>query len=97
MSDTEAILLLGVALLFWHHKQAKAKMPGLPGDAAARIDAGIPTSGTDNEMTWWDAFNGTTTRTIYSNGPGGTNPDPGSVGRALIAREAAIGWNGDMA
>jgi hypothetical protein len=95
MTDTEAMLLLGVGLLYWHHRQGK--QPQMTTDAGGRIDAGIPVNGTDNEMTWWDAINGTTTQAPgFSNGPGGVNPDPGSVGRALIAREAAIAWNGDM-
>ena len=86
----------GAAYLLWRWN-AKRNTHGNAEEAATtRLMDGIPKHG-DTEAGWWEKFHG---RDVvlkdYSNGVGGVNPDPGSVGRATIANSVSLAWNGDI-
>jgi hypothetical protein len=94
--NTETFIVLAAAGLLWWKWRLKHGNATAYGSAEDRINAGLPTSG-DTELNWWAKLHGQDVRVKdYSNGVGGVNPDPGSVGKAEIAASVNLAWNGDL-
>lgn len=93
--STDAIILVAAGLLWWNWRIKKGRAAAY-GSAKDRIEAGVPAGG-DSEATWWEKFHGQDIQLRdYSNGVGGVNPDPGSIGKATIASSINLAWNGDL-
>jgi hypothetical protein len=94
--STETFILVAAAFVLWRKWRLAHGCATAYGSSQDRINAGLPSSG-DSESTWWEKFHGNDVLLRdYSNGVGGVNPDPGSVGKAQIAASVNLAWNGDL-